>query len=81
MLPNSMKREDIQITSGLSGLQSGTVDHKCGACEREVSLVVVAQHTDCQIPFMLHGLWKTIGTELKLDETDTADVYVISDFV
>lgn len=40
----------------------------------------VVQHTDCQLPFMLHGLWKTVGTELKLDETNTADVYVISDF-
>ena len=38
------------------------------------------RHADCQIPFMLHGLWKTVGTELKLDEANTADVYVISDF-
>ena len=37
-------------------------------------------HADCQIPFMLHGIWKTVGTELKLDEDNTADVYVISDF-
>ncbi|MCY4490678.1 MAG: HindVP family restriction endonuclease [Thaumarchaeota archaeon] len=37
-------------------------------------------NADYQIPFVLHGLWKTIGTGIKLDVNNTADVYVISDF-
>ena len=66
ILPNAMKREDIQITSGLSGLQSGTVDHKCGACGREASLVVVAQHAKLKIrwlacPSCKHGSVLTGG--------------------
>ena len=44
-----MKREDIQIKPGLAGFQDETVDHKCGACGREVSLIVVAQHAKLKI--------------------------------
>ena len=44
-----MKREDIQIKSGLAGFQGETVDHKCGACGREVSLIVVAWHAKLKI--------------------------------
>ena len=44
-----MKREDIPIKSGLTGLQDETVDHKCGACGRAVSLIVVAQHVKLKI--------------------------------
>ena len=33
-----------------------------------------------QLPFILHGLWKTKGTSMVLDENNATDVYFISDF-
>lgn len=33
-----------------------------------------------QAPFILHGVWQTIGTTHELNEKNTADVYLISDF-
>lgn len=38
------------------------------------------RNEDRQLPFILHGLWKTKGTSMVLDETNVTDVYFISDF-
>ena len=40
----------------------------------------VIRSEDRQLPFILHGLWKTKGTSMVLDETNVTDVYFISDF-
>ena len=37
-------------------------------------------HEDRQLPFMLHGLWKTKGASMVLDESNAVDVFFISDF-
>lgn len=33
-----------------------------------------------QAPFILHGVWQTIGNTHRLNEKNTADIYMISDF-
>lgn len=35
---------------------------------------------DEQAPFILHGVWQTMGNTHKLNERNTADMYMISDF-
>jgi len=37
-------------------------------------------HEDRQLPFILHGLWKTVGSSMILDANKTVDVFFISDF-
>lgn len=40
---------------------------------------LIQNHANDQMPFIIHGLWKTMGRGPRLDETNTADVFVISD--
>ena len=47
-----MGRKDIQIKSGLTGLQDHTIDRQCGLCGKEVAFVVVAQHATLQIQWL-----------------------------
>ena len=35
---------------------------------------------DAQLPFILHGIWQTVNDTHVLNKTNTADVYMISDF-
>ncbi len=40
----------------------------------------VRNSDDVQLPFILHGIWQTMGNTHKLNKANTADVYMISDF-
>ena len=35
---------------------------------------------ESQLPFILHGLWKTLPNSMDIDQRNTADVFFISDF-
>ncbi len=40
---------------------------------------LIENHQDMQMPFIIHGLWKTEGHSSKIDEAHALDVVVISD--
>lgn len=40
----------------------------------------VRNSSESQKPFILHGLWQTVGTTGTLNEVNTADVFLISDY-
>lgn len=38
------------------------------------------KNEECQLPFILHGLWKTVGYSVMIDNDNAADIFFISDF-
>ncbi len=46
----------------------------------EGTLRNMLRHEECQLPFILHGLWRTVGTNMVLHEFNATDVLFISDF-
>lgn len=73
-------RQNTQFTFAerLAYCQRDLVD--AATVNRDTLQRAIRRADDAQAPFMLHGVWQTLGKTSILNEEKTADVYMISDF-